>query len=359
MVPYATADESLSQMGCVSSMFLRSIMMNENPDMTPTFSRRSPRTSLRTVACTVATYLIAAAASLPAQAPTALSRLLAAEAARYPGSLGVYVKHLTTGEEAGVRANDAFNSASVIKLPILALAMQQVDAGTRSLSTRLTITAASKRGGSGIFEGFDAGLQPTYRDVLAQMVITSDNTATDLAIAQVGGVERVNAWIDANGGGMKLFYTVADVFAKAREPGYTTNPRDAVANNKAYWLGEVTPRAVGVWLERLQRCKDGSSNGAPLAAKASCETMLGMLLDQLSGARRLPHYLDIRVAHKTGDWPPFLANDVGILYTRSGPVVVVVCANNIAGNYGEAEDRIGGLARQIVDYFDGAPPSGR
>ena len=44
------------------------------------------------------------------------------------------------------------------------------------------------RGGSGIFRYHDAGLQPTLRDVLMQMIITSDNTATDLAIAQVGGV---------------------------------------------------------------------------------------------------------------------------------------------------------------------------
>lgn len=287
-------------------------------------------------------------------ASTGLSRLLAAEATRYPGSLGVYVKHLTTGEEAGVRADDAFNSASVIKLPILVLAMQQVDDGTKSLATRLTITAESKRGGSGLLQRFDAGLQPTYRDVLAQMVITSDNTATDLAIAQVGGVDRVNAWIAANGGGMQLFYTVAQVFAKVLEPGYTMNPRDAVANKKTYWLGEITPRAVGRLLERLQRCQDGTVREAPLASKSSCDLMLTMMRMQLAGDRRLPHYLEIPVAHKTGDWPPLLANDVGILYTKSGPVIVAICANNITGNYGEAEDRIGALARRIVDYFDGA-----
>jgi beta-lactamase class A len=307
----------------------------------------------RTLRRSLSALLFALPAIASAQTPAGLSSLLAAEASRYPGSLGVYVKHLTTGEEAGVRADQVFNAASVIKLPILALAMQQVDAGTRSLATRLTITAENKRGGSGILQRFDAGLQPTYRDVLAQMVMTSDNTATDLVIEQVGGVDRVNAWIAANGGGMHLFYTVAQVFAKVREPGYTANPRDAVANNKAYWLGEITPRSIGRLLERLQRCQDGTGQGAPLASKSSCDQMLRMLRMQLSGDRRLAHYLEIPVAHKTGDWPPLLANDVGILYTRSGPVVVVVCANNITGSYGEAEDRIGELARSIVKHFDG------
>jgi hypothetical protein len=136
--------------------------------------------------------------------------------------------------------------------------------------------------------------------------------------------------------------------------GYTANPRDAVSNNKTYWLGEITPRVVGRLLERLQRCQDGTGQGAPLASKASCEQMLSAMRRQLSGEPRLPHYVEVPVAHKTGDWPPFLANDVESSTPNLGPVVVVVCANNITGNYGEAEDRIGELARQIVDYFDGA-----
>lgn len=291
-----------------------------------------------------------------AQTPSRLDGIIADAASRFPGSFGVYVKHLTTGEEAGARADDSFNSASVIKLPVLVLAMQQVDAGTRSLATRLTIAAQDKRGGTGVLQHFDPGLQPTYRDVLTQMVITSDNTATDLAIAQVGGVDRVNEWIGANGGGMRLFYTLAQVFAKTREPAYSADPRAAVASRKAYWLGEVTPRAVGRLLERLQRCQDGTGQGATLASRASCEQMLAMMRRQLAGGSRLPHYLRIPVAHKTGDWPPFLANDAGILYTKSGPVVVVVCSNDITGNYGDAEDQIGSLARRIVDYFDAAQP---
>ncbi|MEN9816746.1 MAG: hypothetical protein RLZ32_626 [Gemmatimonadota bacterium] len=319
-------------------------------------------TSLMLAALLAALLAVPAAPTAGAQppsegAPTALTRLLTHQAARFPGSIGVYVKHLGTGEEAAIRADDAFNSASVIKLPVLTLAMQLVDRGTLSLASRLTVTAGNKRGGSGILQRFDAGLAPTLRDVLAQMVITSDNTATDLAIAQVGGVAAVNAWIAANGGGMTLLYTVAEVFAAARTPAYAANPRDGVANNRAYWLGVITPRATGALLERMQRCADGSAGGAPqgapLASRPLCEEMMRMLRDQLSGDRRLPHYLDVPVAHKTGDWPPFLANDVGVIFARSGPIVMVVCTNDIRGNYGEAEDRIGEMARTVVAYFDG------
>ena len=87
----------------------------------------------------------------------------------------------------------------MIKIPVLVLAFQMADKGAINLDERITIRKEDIRGGSGIFRYHDAGLQPTFRDVLLQMVITSDNTATDLAIAKVGGVARVNAWLKESG----------------------------------------------------------------------------------------------------------------------------------------------------------------
>jgi len=60
----------------------------------------------------------------------------------------------------------------------------------------------------------------------------------------------------------------------------------------------------------------------------------------------------VPVAHKTGDFPPVLAHDVGIIYARSGPIVVSFLGNAITDPYGEAEDRIGRFAQQLVEYFD-------
>ena len=60
--------------------------------------------------------------ALPAAAQTSgpksgLTRILEAEMSRLPARTGVYVKHLVTGEEAAVRADEQFSSASVIKRP--------------------------------------------------------------------------------------------------------------------------------------------------------------------------------------------------------------------------------------------------
>jgi hypothetical protein len=82
--------------------------------------------------------------------------------------------------------------------------------------------------------------------------------------------------------------------------------------------------------------------------------MIRMMSAQQSGTRRLPHYLNVPVAHKTGVFTPELANYVGVIISRSGPIVVAFFGNEIVGPYGEAEDREGHIARLIVEYFDGA-----
>lgn len=307
----------------------------------------------------VAVSLVAAQSALPQQATrtgSGLQRLLEAELARFPGKGGVWVKHLTLGEEAGVRADDTFNSASVIKIPVMLLAFQMAEKGTLSLAQRITINAADVRGGSGIFRYHDAGLQPTLRDVLLQMIITSDNTATDLAIAKVGGTDRVNAWLRDNGYGdaLKLSMTTGELFTKYGALPQEANRNDKTNSDRAYWLGEMTPRATGRLLEAMQRCSDGTAGTTPILTQASCADMMRMMRAQQSGARRLPHFVNVPVAHKTGDFPPVLANDVGIVFARSGPIVVSFFANAIEGPYGEAEDRIGRIAQLIVAYFDGA-----
>jgi beta-lactamase class A len=312
----------------------------------------------RTALVALGTLLTAASADSqqPAHSASGLQRMLDAELARFPAKAGVWVKHLTTGEEAAVRGDSAFNSASVIKIPVMVLAFQMAEKGQLSLSERITINASDFRGGSGIFRYNDPGLQPTFRDVLLQMIITSDNTATDLAIAKVGGVDRVNAWLRTNGyaDALTLNMTTADLFAKYGALPQSANRNEKTNADRTYWLGVMTPRATGRLLEAIQRCNDGTAPSPAIATQKSCADMVRMMRAQQSGARRLPHFLNVPVAHKTGDFPPVLANDVGIVFARSGPIVVSFFTNAIEGPYAEAEDRIGRIAQLIVEYFDGA-----
>lgn len=294
----------------------------------------------------VAVLVLILTAFLAAEQPSPLKVFLARTVAEFPGTAGIWVKHLTTGETAGVQDIELFNSASVIKIPVLVLAFQMADRGELKLDERVTIRKEDIRGGSGIFRYHDAGLQPTVRDVLLQMIITSDNTATDLAIARVGGVARVNAWLKEAGyaDGLRLTQTTGDLFAKYNALAPADDRNGKTNGDRSYWLGEISARATGEMLEAIEK--------KTIASVASCDEMLRMLRAQQAGQRRLNHYLSVPVAHKTGDFPPVLANDVGIIYARSGPIVVSFLGNAITGNYGEAEDRIGRFAQRLVEYFD-------
>jgi hypothetical protein len=113
----------------------------------------------------------------------------------------------------------------------------------------------------------------------------------------------------------------------------------------AYWLGDMNPRETGRLLEAIER--------GTMTSPASTALMRTMLRRQQAGARRIPHFLDVPVAHKTGD-SPVIANDVGMVYARSGTVIIAFFANGVTGQLGEAEDLIGALSRRIIEYFDGA-----
>jgi beta-lactamase class A len=339
---------------------------------------------MRTALCL---SLVAAAALAQIPKPSALDRLVEAELARFPAKTGLYVKHLATGEESVHRGNDHFNSASVIKIPVMILAYRMADQKQLNLDERITIKPSDFRGGSGIFRYHDAGLNPTLRDVITQMIITSDNTATDLMIAKVGGKEKVNEFLKQNGTTTSfLVQTVFELFRKPYErldpqykslssedvfalqsnlPQFTDSRRDLIrrirdgmaakkiqgqmnklySEDEAYWLGVVTPTEIGHLLESIEQ--------GVIASKPACAEMIRTLRAQQSGARRIPHYLSVPVGHKTGDFPPIVANDVGIVYAKSGPIVMSFFTMGNTGVYAETEDRMGQVARLIVEYFDG------
>lgn len=327
--------------------------------------------------------------------PRHLQSLLETELAGIPATTGVYVNHLTTGETAGVRADQDFSTASVIKVTFMVRAYQMADRKELDLDERVTLTRGHLRHGTGVFQYHDAGLQPTLRDAITQMIITSDNTATDIVLMKIGGPAAVTKWLAETGYPRLAAYgrphdyrrdllamldpafasltaeeTSGLMYASDRNPLFGryrdlfTGPRakwvemvrdpanrqrlagereERTSTDRKFWLGSMTPLETARLLESIER--------GTTASRESCDAMLLALRRQQLGTRRLPHFLDLPVAHKTGDGGT-IANDVGIIYTRSWPVVVAFFANSVTGSYAEAEDRIGRLAQKLVDYFD-------
>jgi len=335
--------------------------------------------------------------SQPLAQSSPLQSLLESELAGFPATTGVQVKNLATGEEAGVRADMDFSTASVIKLAFMVRAYQMADRKELNLDERITLTREHLRHGTGVFQFHDAGLQPTLRDAITQMIITSDNTATDIVLMKIGGPAAVTRWLAESGyprmasfgrphdyrrdllamidpafGGLTAEETSGLMYASdgnplfARYDGLFTGPRvkwielvrdpanrqrlarernERTSTDRKFWLGSMTPRDAARLVESIER--------GTAASKASCEAMLLALRRQQLGTRRLPHFIDVPVGHKTGDGGT-IANDAGVIYARSGSIVVAFFATGVRGSYAEAEDRIGRLARRLVTHFDAA-----
>src|SRR5436190_1953840 len=86
-------------------------------------------------------------------------------------SMGVAIKHLESGEETYLNADQPVPLCSVFKIPVLTEAFHQIDAGRFTLDDRWELTLAEKNLPSGILVFLQDGLMPTVRDLLTLMII--------------------------------------------------------------------------------------------------------------------------------------------------------------------------------------------
>jgi beta-lactamase class A len=302
-----------------------------------------------------------------------LQQTVAARLAALDAQSSMYARDLRTGREVAVRADQPMNTVSVIKIPIMILAFRDAAAGRLDLDARYTIRPEDLRRGTGLLSTFAPGLQPTYRDLVTQMIVTSDNTATDIMIHRLGpgetGIERVNRMLDSLGyRETRLRMPIGQLFRgvweqldpkyhaltdrEVYEKGFPSDPQ-ADARDVAYvadstrWFGRTTAREMSRLLEQLQR--------GELADSQSTRAMLGILRRQFYFSR-LPQRIRFRAAvgHKTGDWPPIIGNDVGIIYAPSGPIVVSVFTNQNRGDFFDLEATIGRIAEDLLDAWGSA-----
>jgi beta-lactamase class A len=268
-----------------------------------------------------------------------------------PAHATFYAKQLATGREIAIRADEPMNTASVIKIPVMILAFRDAEAGRLNLDERYPIRAEDVRRGTGLLQSFAPGLQPTYRDLITQMIVTSDNTATDIMIARVGR-DRVNHFLDSLGyRDTRLRMSVGETFRAQQNYHPMLADTSASARNMAFvldstqWLGRTTAREISRLLEQLER--------GQLANESSTAAMRRILRSQFYTSR-LPQrvrFEGVSIGHKTGDWPPILGNDVGIMYTRSGPIVIAVFTNGNTGSFFDLEATEGRIAEDVLNAW--------
>lgn len=133
-------------------------------------------------------------------ADRALQRELEGLTRGFHGDVGIYVHHLRTGATAAVRADEAFPTASMIKVPIMVAVFDRM----ARKEIAFTDTAPEPRAVAKYPEGdLVAQLADTARVELSRLLTMSltfsDNTAS-LWLQQIaGGGTTINGWLERNG----------------------------------------------------------------------------------------------------------------------------------------------------------------
>ncbi|HWP99755.1 MAG TPA: serine hydrolase [Vicinamibacterales bacterium] len=302
---------------------------------------------MRPIAVALVLALLAGAGARPAaqpQAPPSARERLLAELGRITRSLdaewGIYAKAIETGEEIAIDADRRMDTMSVIKIPLMVEVFQQAKEGRIRLSDRYTLVEEDKLPGTGILRSLDPGATVTLRDLVTLMIIVSDNTATDVLYRLVGGPEAVNRRMQALG----LRETRAPATARAWFDALRAAPSPAEFHRaRRHPFGLSTPRETGRLLELIARRE--------AVDRASSEAMLDIMRRQVYRTR-IPHYVSgFRIPHKTGDFLPHIANDVGLL---EAPGLTIVLSVFTAGHFGSGErleEAVGRVAAEIAAYF--------
>jgi beta-lactamase class A len=261
---------------------------------------------------------------------------------------GIYIRCLDTNEEVAINADRVMDTMSVIKVPLMVEAFRQIEAGRFSLDDRYSLRTTDRRPGTGVLKSLDSGASLTVKDLLTLMIIVSDNTATDAIFEKVGGTEPVNALMRSYGLNTIQATGTADAWFKAIAAAPT--PADFHNQGKTPF-GLSSPRDMGRLLEKI-------ALGQAVSKKAS-DQMIDIMNGQIYRTR-IPKYVGgFQTPHKTGDFVPFIANDVGLLINAQRKVVLSVFTEKsnlsadlpttLVGPY--IEDAIGRIAEQVANYF--------
>ena len=281
--------------------------------------------------------------SLQSQSETPLRRLRSSierTTRSVNATWGLYVESLEMGEEIALDADRQMETMSTIKIPLMVEVFEQVKAGRFKLTDKYTFVQADSQPGTGTIQRLDPGAVMTVKDLITLMIIVSDNTATEVLYRMVGGPEAVNARMRALGLNNTRAQNIPSIwFAGLR----------AAASNEEFYragkmrFGQSTAREMGQLLAMMER--------GTLVDKPSSDLMLQTMRNQLFRTR-IPRYITgYRILHKTGDFLPYVGDDVGVLEADGRTIVVSIFTGNHFGSGEALENAVALVAKDVADYF--------
>lgn len=214
-----------------------------------------------------------------------------------PGHTGFYYLNLVTGYEYGVREDESFGAASVIKLPLFMHILAECAKGRMSMDEKLIITAADKVPICGALTLFTGDVEADIRTLCRLMISISDNTATNKLIERCtipGAQEGFRKM------GLEKTHLTRKLFDRSASAKGLRNV--------------ICPKEIGQLLAMLYRNEFVN----PEVCKEAIDTLLLQQVDHKLNGRICG---EVPIAHKTGE-DDALSNDVGIVYA---PQPFVIC----------------------------------
>ncbi len=148
----------------------------------------------------------------------------------FRGDVGLYVKHLKTGQEIAINADSLFPTASMIKVPILLALFDRIESGDLDYdSTLMWVPEVVNYPPGGMLSSFKDSPSISLKKMISLMITYSDNHASLWCQSLAGGGVAINEWLANNN------------FSQTRMNSRTP---DRQTDWEQYGWGQTTPREM-------------------------------------------------------------------------------------------------------------------
>ncbi|MBT2661265.1 serine hydrolase [Bacillus sp. ISL-45] len=224
-----------------------------------------------------------------------------------------------------INSNEVYQSASLIKLPILFEALRQIEAGKLQKESQVCIEEKDRIGDTGVLQLMTVKQLPVM-DLLSLMIIVSDNSATNLLIDLIGK-GSINSTISRLGMRNSILQRKMLDFAAIQSglDNYTSAADIALC------------------------LKEGTYGGS---LNHESRSIFHSLLLQQQFKEKLPVYMDdtlLKIGNKTGELPG-VEHDCGIIiYGKKQAFIVVLIDELIEPDSGKSTIRqVGKLINSFI-----------
>ena len=239
---------------------------------------------------------------------------------------GIYIYDYHTGKTVDINKDEVFPAASIIKIPVLLdffnrnKDLEKEGFEPVSLDKKLTFTEAHRTEGSGNLQFKSADVDYSI-DYLAKIMIRkSDNSATNMLIEEVGGINQLNAALRHWG------------FSKTQVTSWLPDLKGT---------NTTTPYDIATMLYNIDNQKF-----LPLQSAANIKEYMSHVENRTLIKSQLPE--DAVLMHKTGDIGKMLG-DAGVIYSPSGKkYIMVIMVKRPHNDYG-ARDLIQKVSKTVYN----------